>query len=415
MIHRAYFSFALFALLGLGACSSDSLNNENGSNQAPTVNPSQGATASRAFGGFPVPAALPVNEGIWMAGDLHVHTNYSTDASNRPMNEVIAIAKSNGLDYLGVTDHDNQVNGDLANNTWADPDYKSDDELVVLYGAEWTTGKGHANTFSASPYDHQALYAVRDGQSIEVQQVVNSLGIHFSANHPASGDPWGYGYDVVRSIEVWQSAVWLLNTNAQTIWDDQIRTGRRMTGRGGSDSHHGYIKSFPTRIDPNNFQPFVNAMGTPTTWVRAREKTGEAVVEALNAGRVSISATPRSPRLVLTASSKSDGNYDLGMGDNLELTEDREVQLKIDLENIQFQPKFYRANVIRDGSVLTSMNILPGQTSVSFTDQPGANTRTYYRVTMEGVATPLANAPGSFIPNLPMVAISNPIYINYQD
>lgn len=350
-----------------------------------------------------------------MAGDLHVHTNYSTDASNRPMNEVIAIAKSNGLDYLGVTDHDNQVNGDLANNTWADPDYVTDDELVVLYGAEWTTGKGHANTFSASPYDHQALYAVRDGQSTEVQQVVNSLGIHFSANHPASGDPWGYGYDVVRSIEVWQSAVWLLNTNAQTIWDDQIRTGRRMTGRGGSDSHHGYIKSFPTRIDPNNFQPFVNAMGTPTTWVRAREKTGEAVVEALNAGRVSISATPQSPRLVLTASSKSDGNYDLGMGDNLKLTEDREVQLKIDLENIQFQPKFYRANVIRDGSVLTSMNILPGQTSVSFTDQPGANTRTYYRVTMEGVATPLANAPGSFIPNLPMVAISNPIYINYQD
>lgn len=406
---------ALLGVLLLASCSSEENSPLNGQSPGGSTSPRGVSTESRAYGGFPEPGFLPVNEGVWLAGDLHVHTNYSTDASNRPMAEVISTAKSNGLNFLGVTDHDNHVDGDLAGNTWADPDYKSDDELIVLYGAEWTTGKGHANTFSATPYNHKALYAVRDGRSSEVEQVVRSLALHFSANHPASGDPWGYGYDMVRSIEVWQSSVWFLNTNAQTIWDDQIRAGRRMTGRGGSDSHHGYIKSFPTRIDPNNFQPFVNAMGTPTTWVRARNRDGESVIEALNAGRVSISATPQSPRLVLTASSNANEIYDLGMGDNLVLKEDRPVQLKIELENVTIQSNFYRVEVIRDGSVLTTLNVFPGQSSITFTDQPGANTKTYYRVTMQGISTPLANSPGSFLPNLPMVAISNPVYINYQD
>lgn len=406
---------AVVAVSLLAACSSDENGTSNGQSSGGSASANEVQAGSRAFGGFPVPEFLPADEGVWLAGDLHVHTNYSTDASNRPMAEVISTAKSNGLDFLGVTDHDNHVDGNLAGNTWSDPDYKSDDELLVLFGAEWTTGKGHANTFSATPYDHQALYAVRDGLSTDVERVVKSLGIHFSANHPASGDPWGYGYDVVRSIEVWQSSVWFLNTNAQTIWDDQIRTGRRMTGRGGSDSHHGYIRSFPTRVDPNNFQPFVNAMGTPTTWVRARKRDSESVVEALNAGRVTISATPHSPRLVLTAASGANDVFDLGMGDNLVLKEDRPVRFRISLENIQFQGGFYRIEVIRDGSVLTSLNVLPGQTSAEFTDQPGANVMTYYRVTMQGISTPLMDAPGSFVPSLPMVAISNPIYVNYKD
>lgn len=65
------------------------------------------------------------------------------------------------------------------------------------------------------------------------------LGIHLSANHPSGKDHFGFSYDMVDSIEVWNSAVRPKNANAIMIWDDMLSAGRKLTGRGGSDSHHG--------------------------------------------------------------------------------------------------------------------------------------------------------------------------------
>ncbi|MGB0166565.1 MAG: CehA/McbA family metallohydrolase [Luteibaculum sp.] len=369
---------------------------------------------SYAFGGFPEPEALPLNEGIWMAGDLHVHTNYSSDASNRPMNEIIATAKSNGLTFLGVTDHDNHVNGDIPGNTWADPAYQSDEELVVLYGSEWTTAKGHGNTFSPKPFDYQKMYLARDGTIANLQQTVFDLDIMLSANHPSGGDPWGYGYDVVRAIEVWNSAIWTTNSNAQTIWNDQLNTGRRMTGLGGSDSHHGYATVFEDLFNPNSYQAFANAMGTPTTWVRAKNHSSESVYEAMIAGRVSISATPTAPRLVLKASNREDGEYNFGMGDNLKITSEQSVKFQVLLENIPNpQPFTYRVTVIKNGGEFTTGIILPGQSDFTFEDSPNPNGRSYYRVTLEGLAQPQSNSPISPALATGMVALSNPIYVNF--
>lgn len=374
---------------------------------------------SRAFGGLPAPTTLRWDEGTWLAGDLHVHTNYSTDASSRPFSAVLETAKAKGLDFLGITDHDNHVNGDVAGNTWADPAFASNEELTLLYGAEWTTGKGHGNTFSAKPYNHQALYELRDGLSTEVFEVVKAEGFHLSANHPSGGDPWGFGYDIVRSIEVWNSSVWFLNANAQTIWDDQIRTGRRMTGRGGSDSHHGYPEfSFggfnPMAFSPNSFQPFANGLGTPTTWVRSKDRSAEAIIDALNASRVSISATPTSPRLVLLAASIESGEIDLGIGDNLKVDEDRPIRMVVRLEHLAPSLAAYQAAIIQDGAELTQLFFAPGQTEATFVHRPGAR-RTYYRATLQGVPSFDPDAPAAVIPSLPMVALSNPIYINYED
>lgn len=67
--------------------------------------------------------------------------------------------------------------------------------------------------FSAKPYDHQKLYDVRDQRDVKVAAVKKELGIHLSANHPSGKDHFGYSYDMVNSIEVWNSAVWPKNAN----------------------------------------------------------------------------------------------------------------------------------------------------------------------------------------------------------
>ncbi|HEY4150883.1 MAG TPA: PHP domain-containing protein, partial [Chitinophagaceae bacterium] len=109
----------------------------------------------------PLPPIAPLTDGVWLKGDLHLHSSHSKDASNNSVGKIIAFALSAGMNYICITDHDNHVGGDVAHNTWADPEFKSD-SLLLLYGAEWTTTRGHGNVFSARPYDHQRLYDVRD-------------------------------------------------------------------------------------------------------------------------------------------------------------------------------------------------------------------------------------------------------------
>ncbi|MEZ5571231.1 MAG: PHP domain-containing protein [Halioglobus sp.] len=114
---------------------------------------------------FPPVASL--TDGQWLAGDLHVHSEHSNDSTLNPISKIVALADSVGLQYLVITDHDNHVEGDVASHTWADPDFPNS-PLIMLYGVEWTTHRGHGNPFSAQHYDHQCLYDVRDRYDVEI-------------------------------------------------------------------------------------------------------------------------------------------------------------------------------------------------------------------------------------------------------
>ena len=253
-----------------------------------------------------------------MKGDLHIHSRHSKDSSNNPVGKIVALAEAVGMDYLCITDHDNHVDGDVAHHTWADPEFKSD-KTLLLYCAEWTTHRGHGTAISARPYDHQRLYDVRDQRDVKIGAVKKALDIHLSANHPGGSDNFGFSYDIVDSIEVWNSAVWPKNANALEIWDDMLKSGRKLTGRGGSDSHHGYPDT-PAQATPLSRQAPANNVGTPTTWVFAAARTRQAVVDALTNGRASVSANPYAPRVELTADRDQDGRADMMMGDNAKAT-----------------------------------------------------------------------------------------------
>ena len=357
--------------------------------------------------------AASLTAGEWLGGDLHLHSEHSKDSSFNPISKIIATAQSAGLHFLGMTDHDNHVDGDVANNTWSDPSFVSS-PLIMLYGAEWTTHRGHGNTFSATPYDHQTLYDLRDAKDVEIGAHVEKEGIHLSANHPTGADHFGFSYDLVRSVEVWQSAIWNSGTNesALTVWDDMMKSGRRLTGRGGSDSHHGVpeLGAFPSE---NSFQALGNYVGTPTTWVFATDRSARAVVEALDNGRVSISANPYSARVEFTVDLDADGEPDAMMGDNVAASgEPVTFQVEMVGGSVALSP--YTVDVIRDGAAFTSLTILPGQTSVTFSDTPLAGERHFYRVEVKGIPAVYPEVPGSVAVGGVMVALSNPIYFNFS-
>ncbi len=360
-----------------------------------------------------IPPVADLNKGVWLKGDLHLHSRHSKESSNNPISKMITFCKAVGIDYIAITDHDNHVEGDVAHNTWADPEFKSTDSVLLLYGAEWTTVRGHGNVFSARPYDHQRLYDVRDQRDVVIGAVKKQLDIHLSANHPAGPkDHFGYSYDIVQSMEVWNSAMWSKNANTIMIWDDMLSSGRKMTGRGGSDAHHG-VPETPDKATKNSPQAQYNYVGTPTTWVFATTRSTQAIVDALTNGRVSVSANPYAPRVEFYADLDQDGKMDMMMGDNVKAS-GKPVNFRVQLSGKTVADSTYTVNVVKNGNPFNTYQMSGKKPMVEFTDTPVALGRSYYRVTVEGPATNYPQVPLSASLSGNMVGLSNPIYFNFD-
>jgi len=358
-----------------------------------------------------IPPVASLSNGVWLKGELHMHSRHSKESSNNPIAKILAFSRSVGIDYICITDHDNHVDGDVAHNTWADPEFKSD-SILLLYGAEWTTTRGHGNVFSAKPYDHQRLYDVRDQRDVVVGAVKKQLGVHLSANHPSGKDHFGYSYDMIESIEVWNSVIWSKNANAMMIWDDMLSSGRKLTGRGGSDAHHG-VPDSPDKATKNSEQVKANYVGTPTTWVFATARTSQAVVDALTNGRVSISSNPFGPRVELYADLDQDGKMDMMMGDNVKAS-GKPVKFRVQLTGNIAPDAAYTVSIVKNGNRFDSLQINGKKLVAEFTDTPVAIGRTYYRVEVEGPQTPYPQVPAAMSLSGKMVALSNPVFFNFD-
>ncbi|MET0591095.1 MAG: CehA/McbA family metallohydrolase [Polyangiaceae bacterium] len=336
--------------------------------------------------------------GLWLKGDLHVHCKHSTDAMDTTVAEAFAKAESLGFDYFVLTDHDNHVEGKIS--TWSDPDYRSD-KMVLLYGAEWTTGIGHANIFGTKPYDYAPIWAARDGDSAVSIATAHAQGLHFSVNHPAAKDLWEGGFDRdFDSMEVWTAPFVIPNSNTTAIakWDEILLGGRRLGVRGGSDSHHQH-----------DFESTLFNIGNPTTWIRAQEKTGEALLAALKAGHVSVSYAATAERLDFTSDVDGDGVFESVIGDNVQPVAGKPLSFKIEIAGFR-ATSTYNLTVFKNGVSFKNWPMLT-TASVAFEDTPTAGERAYYRVELRG---PTSDAPilgalgfGDFI------ALTNPIYVSY--
>ena len=231
----------------------------------------------RAVGPLP-----PVRRG-WRRGDLHCHTVYS-DGDSRPA-AMLRAARAAGLDFLGVTDHNN-----VAHHAEYARAEAAIGGVTVIPGVEVTTYGGHWNAWGTGRW-----WEFRDPSAAAVQATIRAAaaaGAVVSVNHPKPfGPPWEYpevtGY---AAVEVWNGPWLRLNSIALAFWESRLQAGERLVAVGGSDTH--LLKG------PDADQRHSPVPGSPTTWAQAGER-GDAsmILGALRDGRAFISASPRGPEL----------------------------------------------------------------------------------------------------------------------
>ena len=243
--------------------------------------------------GHPVRPSLPAARPGWLRGDLHCHTRYS-DGDSWPA-EMLHAAAEAGLEFLGVTDHNN-----VAHHAAYGPG--GGEYPLVIPGVEVTTYGGHWNAWGTDRW-----WEFREANGPAVAAAMGGAkagGAVVSVNHPKPFGP-AWEYETVGpadAVEVWNGPWAGLNVVSLGSWDARLRSGQRLVAVGGSDTH--VLRG--TDPDPRH----APRLGCPTTWVHvaagsdtaAGEPTVAAILDAIRAGRTFVSASPAGPQLYLDRS-----------------------------------------------------------------------------------------------------------------
>jgi hypothetical protein len=218
------------------------------------------------------------SESRWYAGDLHVHSIESGDA-RPPLDEVASFARSQGLDFVELSDH----------NTVSQLDFIDDvqsrhPDILLLPGVEYTTYAGHANGIGATTWvDHKIGQPGVDIASAAA--LFRAQGALFSINHPlydlgnaCIGCSWKHvlSKDAIDAVEIGTGgSVDLFVDQTLAFWDSICASGRHAAALGGSDDHSA----------GQSEGAFSTPIGTPTTYVYAHGLGASALLDGIRAGR----------------------------------------------------------------------------------------------------------------------------------
>ncbi len=95
-------------------------------------------------------------------GDLHVHTNFSADARRDQTIESVIKSARERLDFVAITDHDENLNDVLTKDEWNQivsvcENENRDGKFVVIPGYEWTYPDQHFMP-NVKDYEHKIIY-----------------------------------------------------------------------------------------------------------------------------------------------------------------------------------------------------------------------------------------------------------------
>ncbi len=287
------------------------------------------------------PGALPVpyhnqvfsEEGEWYRGEMRAYSNHGIGQES--VGQLIRRAERLGLDFLAITDR----------NTMAsvfDPDYRSD-SVVLIPALEWGNNeRGVAVLYG--PRSIPRPPTTRAAAQAEMLRLQAQGGI-FTVGHPTNAaNPWLWGLSYANAIEVWHGSWRQMtplrlnqleedirlrrsgrlvhsiaaaaaaadktnvaarqagmqdrsisgNRQATLFWDYELLRGLKAGAIGGSGTHSAR-----------------SPMAQPVTYILAREKSYEGIMEGLRFGRTFISSGLDGPELRFRADVLNNGMMDV--------------------------------------------------------------------------------------------------------
>jgi len=272
----------------------------------------------------------------WWRGDLHMHTVHSD--GNWTVAELISSAKSSGLDFICVTDHNTASHHAEVAHARA-----ASQQPLVLRGEEITTYGGHTNAWGL-PSGTWIDFRVRAGDSARMSNVAaqaHRFGALISINHPfalCGGCAWSYDATArdFDAIEVWNGGWDPTDEMALTMWDKILQSGRHITAIASSDSH---------RPD--------TPIGQPTTHVAANALSQTTLLAAIRQGRVFLTSEAARPIVSFEAEARTGERRSRGaIGDEIRLRAPGTVRFFITTEAA---PPDATVSLISNGQVIHSL------------------------------------------------------------
>ncbi len=219
----------------------------------------------------------------WYAGDFHVHSRESGDASPT-LDAVADYAHAHGLDFVELSEHNTTSQLEL----YAAAQARHTD-VLFLPGIEVTTYGGHANAIGARQWVDFRIGSTDPAVTIQnIASAIDSQGALFALNHPmlelgdlCTGCAWTHVEPAgsVRAIEIengqYSVTGRLFLTQTVAFWERYLSRGEHVAPIGGSDDHSA----------GNDHGMFSSPIGGPTTMVYATELSAPAIIAGVRAGR----------------------------------------------------------------------------------------------------------------------------------